>query len=117
MGDWGASLLLAWGIQATGVMSPGPGVALIMGIAVSEGRRSALLACLGFGCAAILMATATVVGLAAVWSETAVLLTFVRYAGAAYLLWLAWSAFGRAVNPPPPPKAVETTPGTGCRKK
>ncbi|NNE80454.1 MAG: LysE family translocator [Silicimonas sp.] len=89
----------------TGVMSPGPGVALILGIAVSEGRRSALMACLGIGCAAILLAVATVVGLAAIWSEVAGLLTIVRLAGATYLGWLAWTAFRKAINPPPPPTA------------
>ena len=105
--EWLPSLFLAWGIQLTGVMSPGPGVALILGIAVSQGRKPALLACLGIGCAAVLMALSTVVGLAAIWSDVAGLLTIVRVVGVVYLAWLAWAAFNKALRPPPAPQAIK----------
>lgn len=99
MSEWLPNLLLAWGVQATGVLSPGPGVALILGVALSEGRRPALLTSLGIGCAAVLLATATVTGLAAVFGEIGGAMRIVRWVGAGYLLWLAWKSFGKAIAP------------------
>lgn len=97
--EWLPNILLAWGVQATGVASPGPGVALILGVAVSQGRAPALRICLGIGIAAVLMATATVLGLAAIWSEVASLMTVVKLLGSAYLAWLAYGAFRKAASP------------------
>ncbi len=103
--EWLPNVLLAWGIQATGVASPGPGVAMILGVAVSQGRGPALRICLGIGIAAVLMAAATVLGLAAIWSEFASLMTVIKYLGAAFLAWLAYGAFRKAASPPALPTA------------
>ena len=94
-------LLLAWSIQLTGVLSPGPGVALILGVATSQGRVSALTTAFGISCGTIVLAVATVIGLTAVFAQAAELITIVRLAGAAYLAWLAYGAFRRAIDPPP----------------
>ncbi len=94
-------LLLAWSIQATGVMSPGPGVMLILGVASTRGRGAALTTCVGIGGAAMVLATVTVVGLAAVFAQIAGLMLIVKLIGAAYLLWLAWGSFNKALSPPP----------------
>ncbi len=106
--EWLPNLLLSWSVQATGVASPGPGVALVLGIATSQGRSPAMLACLGIGLAAVLMAAATVMGLAPIWAEFAWVATALKLLGAAFLAWLAYSAFRRSLSPPPPPRA--TTP-------
>ena len=105
--DWLPNLLIAWGVQLTGVLSPGPGVALILGIATARGRAPALKACLGIAIGAVLLALATVLGLAAIWAEAAFVMTVIKFLGAAYLAWLAYGAFRRAASPPPPPKAAE----------
>jgi len=105
LAEWLPNLLLSWGVQATGVASPGPGVALILGLATSQGRRPAVLACLGIGLAAILMAAATVMGLAPIWAEFAWIATGLKLLGAAFLVWLAYGAFRRSLSPPPPPSA------------
>lgn len=94
-------LLLAWSIQLSGVVSPGPSVALILGIATAEGRRPALITVCGIGCGSFVLATATVLGLTALFAEIAGLMTVIRFLGAAYLAWLAWGAFRRAASPPP----------------
>lgn len=94
------SLLLAWGVQIMGVVSPGPGVALIIGVAVAEGRRPALLTTLGISSATIVLATATVLGFAALLASMQPAMTAIRIAGGLYLLWLAYKAFARAAHPP-----------------
>ena len=107
------NLLLAWSIQATGVFSPGPGVAFILGIATTAGRKPALAACLGIGFGALLLAVLTVLGFAAILAESRPLLIATRWIGAAYLAWLAIGAFRRAAAPPPPPVAAEVARGEG----
>lgn len=86
-------LLLAWSIQLMGVLSPGPGVALIMSVALSQGRVPSLITCFGIACASIILSTATVLGLTAIFAHVAELMTVIKLAGAAYLLWLAYKAF------------------------
>lgn len=102
------NLLIAWGIQATGVLSPGPAVAMLLGVGLSEGRRAALVTTLGIGTGAVLLASATVIGLAAILVEVQPLLIAVKIMGACYLLWLAWGAFRKAAAPPAPPEARAT---------
>lgn len=107
--EWLPNLLIAWGVQVTGVLSPGPGVALILGIATSRGRAPALRACIGIACGAIVLSVATVMGLAVIWAEAAFVMTAIKIFGAAYLAWLAYGAFRRALSPPPPPTAATKT--------
>lgn len=104
--EWLPNLIAAWGVQLLGVLSPGPGVALILGFATTEGRTAALTACLGIAAGAICLALLTTLGLAATLSEVAWAMALVKIAGAAYLSWLAWKAFGRAVSPAARPISV-----------
>ncbi len=108
IGDWLPNLLIAWGVQLTGVLSPGPGVALILSVATLHGRGPALRACLGIGGAALILATATMLGLAAIWAQAAFVMTAIKLFGAAYLCWLAYGAFRRAISPPPAPSAASS---------
>ena len=103
--EWLPNLAIAWGVQLTGVLSPGPGVALILSIATTRGRAASIRACIGIACGAFLLALATVIGLAAVWANAAFVMTAIKFAGAAYLAYLAYGAFRRAAAPPPPPTA------------
>lgn len=112
-------LLLAWSIQLTGVLSPGPSVALILGVATAQGRAPALVTAFGIGCASIVLSLATVIGIAAIFAQMADLMTLVRLIGAAYLAWLAYGAFRKAISPPPlsvaevAPKSLWRLAGTG----
>jgi threonine/homoserine/homoserine lactone efflux protein len=90
-------LLLAWSIQWMGVLSPGPSVMLILSVATSQGRAPSLVTASGIACGTIILATATVLGLASLFAQVAELMVAVRLVGAAYLLWLAWKAFRNAV--------------------
>lgn len=93
-------LLLAWSIQAMGILSPGPSVALILGVATSRGRLPSVVTAFGVACGSIVLAVATVAGVTAILAQVAELMTVLRFAGAAYLAWLAWKAFRNAASTP-----------------
>jgi threonine/homoserine/homoserine lactone efflux protein len=89
-------LLLGWSIQWMGVLSPGPGVMMILSVAVGRGRAPSLVTAFGIACGTIILATATVLGIASLFARVAELMIVVRFLGAAYLLWLAFKAFRNA---------------------
>jgi len=105
MTEYLPALLVAWGIQWMGVLSPGPGVALILGVATTRGRGAALLTCLGIAAGSVVLSVATVVGLAALFADVAGVMFAVKLLGAAYLAWLSYGAFRGSLAPPPPPVA------------
>lgn len=74
------------------VIAPGTGVVYTLALALGRGRRAALWAALGctFGILPHLLAAA--LGLAALLHTSAVAFTVVKWAGVAYLLYLAWQA-------------------------
>ena len=96
MTDHLPQLMLAWSIQFMGVISPGPGIMLILSVAMSRGRIPSLITAFGIACASIVLSTTTVLGLTVIMAEAAGLVTFVRYLGAIYLIWLACKAFRTA---------------------
>lgn len=73
------------------VVSLGTGVIYTLAAGLSRGRRASIVA--AFGCTMGIvshMATA-ILGLAALLHSSAVAFEIFRYAGVAYLLWLAWN--------------------------
>lgn len=74
------------------VLAPGTGAIYTIAIGLGQGRRAALWAALGctFGILPALLAAA--LGLAAVLHASSLLFNLVKYAGVAYLLWLAWQS-------------------------
>ncbi|WP_299961932.1 LysE family translocator [uncultured Roseobacter sp.] len=100
MAEYLPQLMLAWSIQFMGVISPGPGIMLILGSATNQGRLTSIVTAFGIACASIVLSTATVLGLAALMAEMADLMTYVWLIGAGYLTWLAYKAFRiAALNP------------------
>ncbi|MEM7462523.1 MAG: LysE family translocator [Pseudomonadota bacterium] len=93
-------LVLAWSIQLMGVVTPGPAVALILGVAVAQGRLKSLITAFGIACASIVLSVGTVLGLTAIFSQMAELMTLVRLIGAGYLTWLAYNSFRIAFAKP-----------------
>ncbi len=74
------------------VLAPGTGVIYTLAIGLGQGRVAAIWAALGctFGILPHLLAAA--LGLAAILHTSALLFNVVKFAGVAYLLWLAWGA-------------------------
>lgn len=109
---WLPNLLIGWGVQWLGVLSPGPGVALILTMATTRGRTAAVTTCLGIATGAFILAFISVMGLATILADIAWAMTAIKLVGAAFLAWLAWKSFGRAMQTgePPQPKSGKDAP-------
>jgi threonine/homoserine/homoserine lactone efflux protein len=105
--EWLPNLAVGWGVQWLGVLSPGPGVALILATATTQGRAPAVVTCLGIAMGAAILAFAAVMGLATILAEIAWAMLAVKIAGVIFLAWLAWKSFGRAMAPPGLPDATQ----------
>lgn len=87
-------------------LSPGPDNLFVMTQAAQQGRRAGLLVTLGL-CTGLLFHTAAVTfGLAALFKTSAAAFTVLKFAGAGYLLYLAWLSF-RAGTETGPTAAVD----------
>ena len=92
-------LLLAWSAYGLGILSPGPNVLAVMGTAMEDGRRAGVTLAAGMVSGTLVWGTMTLLGLTALLALYAGALTIIKFAGAAYLLWLAWKSFHAAMTP------------------
>ena len=74
------------------VASPGTGVAFTLAAGLSRGARASLVAAFGCTLGIVPHVAAAMLGLAAVLHASAVAFAAVKYAGVAYLLFMAWNA-------------------------
>ncbi len=88
------AIWIAW-LMAGG--SPGPATMGIAGTAMSEGRQSALAFAFGILAGSASWGIAAALGLSAVMLANVWVFEVLRYAGAAYLGWLAIKALKRAM--------------------
>lgn len=88
-----ATWLSVAGICALGAMSPGPSLAVVMNNTINHGRLAGIATAVGHGLGVTLYALLTVLGLALVIAQSPTLFMVIKYAGAAFLLWLAFKAF------------------------
>lgn len=72
------------------VLAPGTGVIYTLATGLGQGRRAAFWAAVGCTLGIVPALAAAVLGVAAVLHASAVLFQIVKFAGVAYLLWLAW---------------------------
>jgi threonine/homoserine/homoserine lactone efflux protein len=77
------------------VIAPGTGVLYTLAISLGQGRRAGLWAALGCTAGIVPHLAAATVGLAAMLHTSALLFAVVKWAGVAYLLWLAWQSVGQ----------------------
>jgi threonine/homoserine/homoserine lactone efflux protein len=90
---------------------PGPAVLYVVAQSVSHGRAAGVTSALGVGCGALVHVVASAVGLSSLLASSAEAFAVVKYAGAAYLVWLgARRLLGRdrdalAGDAPPAPRA------------
>ena len=89
------------------VLIPGTGVIYTLAVGLGRGTRAAVWAALGCTFGILPHLLAATLGLAAVLHTSAVLFNVVKFAGVAYLLWLAWSALrsGGAMSVAPDKRA------------
>lgn len=74
------------------VIAPGTGVIYTLAVGLGQGRWPAIAAALGCTLGIVPHLLAATLGLAAVLHASALLFNVVKFAGVAYLLYLAWSA-------------------------
>ncbi|WP_285785697.1 LysE family translocator [Microbispora sp. NBRC 16548] len=72
------------------VLSPGPNMMYLVSRSISQGRRAGIISLSGVVAGFLVYLTATNLGLAALFAAFPQVLTAIRLAGAAYLIWLAW---------------------------
>lgn len=72
------------------VASPGTGVLVTLTAGLTHGRRAALVAAFGGTLGTIPHMLAAITGLAAILHTSALAFETIRYAGVAYLLYMAW---------------------------
>jgi threonine/homoserine/homoserine lactone efflux protein len=74
------------------VALPGPAIVYIVTRGIVHGRRGGLVSMLGVECGNVLQTLAAAAGLAAIVASSAAAFTVVKYAGAAYLIFLGLRA-------------------------
>ncbi|MCB9994193.1 MAG: LysE family translocator [Hyphomicrobiaceae bacterium] len=88
--------VIALGIAAA---IPGPGIAACVGKALGSGFRPAFYFTIGLIAGDLTYLTFAVLGLSAIATLFSGIFILIRYLGAAYLLWLAWSFWRAGIDP------------------
>jgi len=73
-------------------IAPGPDVIYVLTRAIAQGRKAGLAAALGFASGCIFHTVLAAVGIAALIRSSELAFDLVRYAGAAYLVWIGIQA-------------------------
>ena len=83
------------------IVAPGADFALVVRQAIAHGRRAAMLASVGIGCSLLFHISYTILGIGLIVSKSLLLFSLLKWAGAAYLVYLgivALRAPGLAVD-------------------
>jgi threonine/homoserine/homoserine lactone efflux protein len=91
-----ALLIFAWMVAAG---SPGPATLAISGTSMGHGRKAGLTIGAGIVCGSATWGIAAGAGMSALMLANLWLFEVIRYAGAAYLLYLALKSLRRAMDP------------------
>ncbi len=102
-----ARLLVFAAAYLAALVLPGPGVTALIARVLARGTHGAPAFIAGFVVGSLLWFTIAATGLAVLAASFATIFVAIRYAGAAYLLYLAWKFW---TAPPRPLDAPETAP-------
>jgi RhtB (resistance to homoserine/threonine) family protein len=70
------------------VMAPGPDFAIVLRQGLRHGRRAAILTAVGIGCGISLHVAYSILGISLLVRSSATAFEILKFAGAAYLLWI-----------------------------
>ena len=88
-----SNLLLFLAALSAVYLLPGPDMAILMSTAIRRGLKGGLLVSAGLATARALQVAASGLGLATAFRVYPALFDVMRWAGAIYLLWLAWKVW------------------------
>lgn len=97
-----AGLMLAFAINA---VIPGADFAMVLRQSIAHGRRAAIFTSAGIATSILVHGSYTLLGLGVIVGNSLMLFNILKWAGAAYLVWLAISALRSP--PPQPPEASD----------
>ena len=87
MPDWPTLVLFAMATVVL-VFTPGPNTLYIIARSVNQGRRAGIVSCLGIEAGTLIHVSAAAFGISALLLSSALAFNVVKYAGAAYLIYL-----------------------------
>jgi threonine/homoserine/homoserine lactone efflux protein len=93
--EWGSLWLFVLAAVALAV-TPGPAVLYIVTRSISQGRPAGIVSCLGVALGGMVHVLAAALGLSAILATSALAFNVVKFAGAAYLVWLGIRKLTRA---------------------
>jgi threonine/homoserine/homoserine lactone efflux protein len=99
IGPYLPGILTAYTVFMIGIFSPGPNILAVIGTSMAVGRRPGLALAMGVASGSLCWGVMAWLGLTAVLTAYATLMTAIKVIGAAYLLWLAMKAFRSAATP------------------
>lgn len=87
------------GALAVAAAIPGPGITAVVARALGSGFRPALAMSLGLIVGDVVWLTAVVLGLALLAQTFGIAFMVIKWAGIAYLVWLAWKFWSEGIDP------------------
>lgn len=88
-----ATLLAFLGASVALTLAPGPDNLFILSQGITRGKKPAIITALGMCSGVSVHTIAAAFGISAVFYSSALAFNLVKYAGAAYLFYLAWKSF------------------------
>jgi threonine/homoserine/homoserine lactone efflux protein len=79
--------------------APGPDITFVITQGISRGRKAAIVSAMGMCSGISVHTTAAALGISAALYSSAAAFTLLKFAGAAYLLYLAWKALKEPLSP------------------
>src|SRR6185369_1675182 len=107
-----ATFLAFLGVSIIVIVTPGPDTAITIRNTLFGGRSAGIFTALGIAIGQMIWAFATSVGIVALLTASEPLFLAVKYAGAAYLIWLGIQALREAFRSRATAAASRTAPGS-----
>ncbi|NOR64301.1 MAG: LysE family transporter [Rhodobacteraceae bacterium] len=102
------NLIMTYAVFLIAAGSPGPATLAIMATSATQGRKAGVLLALGVVNGSIIWGMLAAFGLVAILSEFAGAFMVLKFAGGAYLLWMASKALRAALTPDAKAKPPKT---------
>lgn len=111
-------ILLAFiGTAITLTLAPGPDILFVIAQSIAQNKKAGIATALGLCSGLLVHITAAAVGISALIYQSSLAFSIVKYAGAIYLLYLAWQAFRSRENIASPLESQTTMQYTALYKK